>query len=376
MYWKPEVVRLLLKRGAKVDVLDPEDFTTHYLMLKGLIESSKDTESSIAIDVGSLNIGDSEGQILKHQNLGKRKRAVNDPDKASSDSASQKGHTEAITPLNYGITPLHKAADTGDLGLVKKLLVDDKDADVNAKTQFGGTPLHFAAFNGNCRVAQYLLKKNAEKEALDGKLFTPLLLAAQRGHYDMADLLVRKGAQVNVRCQSNETPLDFAIQNKQLKLVGLLLYKGANIDSTQILSIRDMLSVDLIEVDGLLSVLNTLIKPDVLKENLDAIKNLYQILEGKKDLYSTLYRASKEFKKSLNALKDAINDFDNSMQRDSELLTMARASEEMDMARDDESWVSYKQSYNFPMNKVNASQVSADIIGGNSDMNVCDDWAS
>ena len=74
---------------------------------------------------------------------------------------------------------LLKAANTGNIEAVKQYIAGG--ADVNAKDEYGGTPLFNAAVNG---------------------------------HTETAELLIDKGADVNAK-HDGETPLDWAIDFKK-----------------------------------------------------------------------------------------------------------------------------------------------------------------
>lgn len=95
-----------------------------------------------------------------------------------------------------GGTPLHWAAFNGRLEVVELLI--ENGADVHVKNAFGGTPLHAAAWNGNEYVVEELIKKNAsisDKNALE---VTPLREACLNGHATVANVLLRSGADAGV----------------------------------------------------------------------------------------------------------------------------------------------------------------------------------
>ena len=105
---------------------------------------------------------------------------------------------------NKGYTHLHKAAINGHKDVAELLLAEmsrsmprianglrlscsgdcgpqergrflpARNAEVNAKSNKGETPLHWAAFSGHKDVAEVLLARNAEINAKDHKGWTPL----------------------------------------------------------------------------------------------------------------------------------------------------------------------------------------------------------
>lgn len=67
-------------------------------------------------------------------------------------------------PLKY--STIHEAAEKGDLEDVKNHL--RRGVAVNAQGPYGVTPLHYAAANGQTKVAEFLIKKGAEVNAVAG----------------------------------------------------------------------------------------------------------------------------------------------------------------------------------------------------------------
>ena len=67
----------------------------------------------------------------------------------------------------------------------------DKGADVNAKDQYSGTPLIWAACNGLADVCITLIDKGADVNAIDNRGRSPLSLAATKSLRDLCILLLR-----------------------------------------------------------------------------------------------------------------------------------------------------------------------------------------
>ena len=90
-----------------------------------------------------------------------------------------------------GFTPLHSAvADDGGTAvqeIVHALL--DAGADPNARSASGGTPLHTAAFTGNVSVMRMLLAAGGDPTVADKKGQTPLDIARERNHGQTAAAL-------------------------------------------------------------------------------------------------------------------------------------------------------------------------------------------
>ena len=57
--------------------------------------------------------------------------------------------------------------------------------------------------------------------------YTPLHKAAREGRQDIAELLIDKGAEINARNNEGETPLDAALEKYHQDLAAMLMAHGA-----------------------------------------------------------------------------------------------------------------------------------------------------
>ena len=103
---------------------------------------------------------------------------------------------------------IHDAARRGDIVAVKQHLA--AGSDLNAKAS-NGTPLLLAATFGHKEIAELLIAKGVDVNAVGGLLgWTPLHWAASEGRKEVAELLIGKGADVNAKDEDGKTPLDWA----------------------------------------------------------------------------------------------------------------------------------------------------------------------
>lgn len=114
---------------------------------------------------------------------------------------------------------LFAAIKEWNMGTVEALLAGG--ANVNARNEYGETPLHMAAFSGSYDIAELLLAKGADISArTDSGSFTVLYYAVDSGSYDIAELLLSKGADVNATDGAGKVPMD--IVTERLRYLNLM----------------------------------------------------------------------------------------------------------------------------------------------------------
>jgi outer membrane protein assembly factor BamB len=114
---------------------------------------------------------------------------------------------------------LWEAARKGDATRVKELL--SKGVDVNAKTKYGATALHFAADKGHFEVVRALLDHKANVNAKDTFYnATPLTWAGYHDHWKVIQALLEAGAE------GGATYLADAVKQGQADAVRVILAKN------------------------------------------------------------------------------------------------------------------------------------------------------
>lgn len=104
-----------------------------------------------------------------------------------------------------GESPLMLAAIKGRIEWCEALL--QRGARVN---QPGWAPLHYAASGPDPRIVELLLARDADVEAVSPNGSTPLMMAARYGSEDAVRLLLARGADPARRNDRNLTAADFA----------------------------------------------------------------------------------------------------------------------------------------------------------------------
>ena len=134
------------------------------------------------------------------------------------------------------LTPLMRAAETGNVDDVRKLL--KAGANVNeALGRLGITALTFAAARGHLEVAKLLLDAGADPNAAGGVAhvgFFTVLNHAMNPHnknrLEIIDTLIAAGARLNPPNSWPTSPLDTAVSANDIAMVKELLKRGSDVN--------------------------------------------------------------------------------------------------------------------------------------------------
>jgi len=103
---------------------------------------------------------------------------------------------DANAEVEYGRTILSKAAENGNVGMVRRL-VDSGKVIINSKDSSGRTPLSWAAGNGHEDIVKLLVDWGAEIDSRDSYRRTPLSWATRNGEVHVVKVLVNSGANIH-----------------------------------------------------------------------------------------------------------------------------------------------------------------------------------
>jgi hypothetical protein len=138
------------------------------------------------------------------------------------------------TPVNarssFGWTLLHIAAFAGNAPNTELLIARGADISDRATSKFRNTPLQTAVLNGQYETAKILVDHGADVLVRQSRGFTPLHEAALLGRQDLVQLLIDHGAELNSRSDSGRTPLSEAIRGKHDDVAAWLKAKGAMVE--------------------------------------------------------------------------------------------------------------------------------------------------
>lgn len=143
-------------------------------------------------------------------------------------------------------TLLHYACDNGNLDACKYLLMYEgmAAAFLNEPNSFGHTPLFYAANSGKLPLVKWLISNGADIDIDysdrpnvaprddDHGIFTPLQIASFHGHEEVVNFLVECNAELSGTRRNGKSALHFASAQNHKRIVKILLEAGADAHAT------------------------------------------------------------------------------------------------------------------------------------------------
>ncbi|MCJ8339501.1 MAG: ankyrin repeat domain-containing protein [Pseudomonadales bacterium] len=218
---QPEILKLLLAAGAKVNTLNGANNET------ALLKAIKDHNQTA---VKQLLAAGADSNIANKYGVTPLFRAINDLPMVKLLLASGADIHAKVTSKQR--TALHEAIAKGNIEVIRLLLA--AGAKPNVYSLAGKTPLHLASQYtvGNAYMVKLLVTAGANvnlQETSENK-YIPLYLAANNGNYSQVDQLLKLGANPNVMAynQFRTTPVFQAAWKGHYQVVERLLKSGAN----------------------------------------------------------------------------------------------------------------------------------------------------
>lgn len=120
---------------------------------------------------------------------------------------------------NFGETPLFYSAMTNSIDAFRYLL--EHEADIEIENYQGVSPLFLAVLNKSIKILNELIHHRAKVDIVGADGMTPLHLAARSGMLDIVETLVMNGAKFS-RDSNNETPIDYALQEHNYEVADFI----------------------------------------------------------------------------------------------------------------------------------------------------------
>ncbi|XP_044260236.1 uncharacterized protein LOC123008484 [Tribolium madens] len=259
-----EIVELLLKRKACVDVMDRYRSTPlHLAASKGLLNLAR-TLINFGADIDfadnfgrtPLQLAASFGHVSLVETLLDKGATIDKSDKLGNTPMSvafAKKHFKICELLQHRGAKndrktsmsefneyidflLHWVASTGQVEQIESLL--GQGWSINEVDHFGRTPLHRAVIEKHQQVVQVFLERGADVNISDNNKILPLCRAIFNNDEATTEFLVPKYLSVDFKDSFGYTPLHLAAMRGNVKIVKLLLTKNPDLDVCDIFGRR------------------------------------------------------------------------------------------------------------------------------------------
>uniref|UniRef100_A0A8B9TAX1 Transient receptor potential cation channel subfamily A member 1 n=1 Tax=Anas platyrhynchos TaxID=8839 RepID=A0A8B9TAX1_ANAPL len=125
-------------------------------------------------------------------------------------------------------TPLHHAAEGGQIELMQ-LIIDDSSCEVlNVMDSSGNTPLHWATKKNQVESVSLLLSRGANPNILNSNMMAPLHMAVQSLHNEIVKVSLNS-TDVNLEGEAGNTPIIVACYKDNPEALTLLIENGGKI---------------------------------------------------------------------------------------------------------------------------------------------------
>lgn len=295
------ILRLLVEKGARVDVTDDRGMTplTHAILKRhiAIVEFLYPLGSHI------FRMADANGRMPLHYAMdldydAEVVEALFTFGNPPVDHQDQEGFTllmlaascgkERIVNLliahgaktdlgdKHGATPLTYAVIGGHIAVVETLL-QCENQDIGCRDAGGRTLLIHAAFHGHIAMLEFLLEHGDKNiDIADDQGHTPLIYAAVNGQAAMVQLLLEKGADPSVK---NEEALQVAMKEKHYQVVELLFLRRINANES-ISGGEPLIQHALKEKDNMLAKILLKHAPNISEEDRSALNHIIDECDG------------------------------------------------------------------------------------------------
>ena len=121
------------------------------------------------------------------------------------------------------LTPLHRAAASGQEAAVAFLLSAEVGANAGSLRMNNASPLHAAAMKGHARICALLIQSGADPNVqTHPQGYAPLHSAAWGGHLEAVKVLLALGARTDLLNYRAETPAEAARRQRHSAVAHLL----------------------------------------------------------------------------------------------------------------------------------------------------------
>jgi len=253
----PEIVKMLLARGAKIDAAENDgdlaiahacesgDLTSAQMLLAAgsdihhinknghsalMLAAREGHDALVSLLIShrvDVNQNGPEGSAIWWAVGGDKQSIVQLLIDAGADPNLKS--TRPADPQNPRVTLLASATVTNDLAMIDLLLAHG--ANINGRGEDGTRPLMVAVWSAKEETVLYLLEKGADPNAVDDLGQTALMLAAEFAKPPALQSLLERGAKMELKDKKGLTALMWACHEGVLPNARLLIDQGADINA-------------------------------------------------------------------------------------------------------------------------------------------------
>ena len=136
-----------------------------------------------------------------------------------------------------GISLLHKAVIIGNIDLVKLLVENGADLDIELKRVNSNhmrlTPILYAVIQNKKNIVSYLINQGVDVDKKLNSNTTILHHASAHNHVDLVQLIISKDADINSCDTNGMSPLHYASNIGNKKIIEILIEAGANVNAKE-----------------------------------------------------------------------------------------------------------------------------------------------
>ena len=136
-----------------------------------------------------------------------------------------------------GISLLHKAVIIGNIDLVKLLVENGADLDIELprlnSNHMRLTPILYAVIQNKKNIVSYLINQGVDVDKKLNSNTTILHHASAHNHVDLVKLIISKDADINSCDTNGMSPLHYASNIGNKKIIEILIAAGANVNAKE-----------------------------------------------------------------------------------------------------------------------------------------------
>jgi ankyrin repeat protein len=117
----------------------------------------------------------------------------------------------------------------GNIELLKALLKENENIDINISDNFGLTGFHYACNKGYTDILNLLIEKGCNINILDNDGWTGFNYSCRNGHFHIVQLLINKVNDINMKSYEGRNSFHFACLRNHIEVSLLLIKHGVNV---------------------------------------------------------------------------------------------------------------------------------------------------